>query len=81
MTLAPFLFFVPARVHLAGITELTYTCIGTKVLPRAQGWNALSDRRPRRGAGRSLCATIIPVSLAGTGEQGAAALLSNRDDR
>jgi hypothetical protein len=45
MTLAPFLVFTPAWGVLVGITELPYTCIGTRVLPRAQGANAPSARR------------------------------------
>lgn len=83
MALAPFLF-IPARDLSGGYTEFTYTCIGTKVLPRAQGRNALSDRRlQRRGRRPEPVRGHDPCSArADSGEQEAAALLKhNRDDR
>lgn len=58
MTLAPFLFIHLSAVACGGITEFTFTDIGTKVLPRAQSWNALSGRRLICRAWAEACESI-----------------------
>jgi len=73
----------PGLPGVLGLTEPTYTFIGTRVLPRAQGCkNALSGHRPNMLGHRPehRCG-IIPAGPGPTGEQGLAAFVSTQSRR
>ena len=73
----------PGLPGVVGLTEPTYTFIGTRVLPRAQGCkNALSGHRPNMSGHRPehICG-IIPAGPGPTGEQGLAAFVSTQPRR
>ena len=73
----------PGLRGIVGLTEPTYTSIGTRVLPRAQGCkNALSGHRPNMSGHRPehMC-DIIPAGPGPTGEQGLAAFVSTQSRR
>src|SRR5689334_6807326 len=79
MALAPFLSVHPGQWGVVSITEPTYTSIGTRVPPRAQGRKKCPVRSPSQYVGERpepICDIISAGPGANRGEQGLPPLLS-----